>query len=44
MIALGLAGLLDTALRGATLWRMGVLLPFVVAPVAVGDHLRQPVR
>ena len=35
-IALGLAGLLDTALRGATFWRMGVLLPFVVAPVAVG--------
>jgi cellobiose transport system permease protein len=36
VIALGLAGLLDTALRGATFWRMGVLLPFVVAPVAVG--------
>ncbi len=36
LIALTLAGLLDTALRGATLWRMGVLLPFVVAPVAVG--------
>jgi len=36
VIALGLAGLLDTTLRGATLWRMGVLLPFVVAPVAVG--------
>ena len=36
LIALALAGLLDTALRGATLWRMGVLLPFVVAPVAVG--------
>jgi cellobiose transport system permease protein len=35
VIALGLAGLLDTALRGATLWRMSVLLPFVVAPVAV---------
>jgi cellobiose transport system permease protein len=35
IIALGLAGLLDTALRGATLWRMGVLLPFVVAPAAV---------
>jgi cellobiose transport system permease protein len=34
VIALGLAGLLDTALRGATLWRMGVLLPFVVAPAA----------
>jgi cellobiose transport system permease protein len=36
VMALGLAGLLDTALRGATFWRMGVLLPFVVAPVAVG--------
>ncbi len=35
-LALVLAGLLDTALRGATFWRMGVLLPFVVAPVAVG--------
>jgi cellobiose transport system permease protein len=35
IIALGLAGLLDTALRGATFWRMSVLLPFVVAPVAV---------
>jgi len=35
LIALGLAGLLDTALRGATFWRMGVLLPFVVAPAAV---------
>ncbi len=35
VIALGLAGLLDTALRGATFWRMGVLLPFVVAPAAV---------
>jgi cellobiose transport system permease protein len=36
VIALTLAGLLDTQLRGATWWRMGVLLPFVVAPVAVG--------
>jgi cellobiose transport system permease protein len=35
VVALGLAGLLDTALRGATLWRMGILLPFVVAPAAV---------
>jgi cellobiose transport system permease protein len=33
--ALVLAGLLDTQLRGRTLWRMSVLLPFVVAPVAV---------
>jgi cellobiose transport system permease protein len=36
VIALALAGLLDNLLRGASLWRMGVLLPFVVAPVAVG--------
>ena len=30
-----LAGLLDTNLRGRTLWRMSILLPFVVAPAAV---------
>ena len=35
LIALVLAGLLDTHLRGRTLWRMSVLLPFVVAPAAV---------
>jgi cellobiose transport system permease protein len=35
LIALGLAGLLDTQLRVRGLWRMGVLLPFVVAPAAV---------
>ena len=35
IIALSLAGLLDTQLRGRTLWRMSVLLPFVVAPAAV---------
>ena len=35
LIALALAGLLDTQLRGRTLWRMSVLLPFVVAPAAV---------
>ncbi|WP_239456478.1 carbohydrate ABC transporter permease [Nocardioides solisilvae] len=35
LLALGLAGLLDTQLRGRTLWRMSVLLPFVVAPAAV---------
>lgn len=33
--ALVLAALLDTQLRGRTLWRMSILLPFVVAPVAV---------
>ena len=46
VIALVLAALLDTHLRGRTLWRMSILLPFVVAPVAVaiifgslfGDH------
>jgi cellobiose transport system permease protein len=35
LIALALAGLLDTQLRARTLWRMSVLLPFVVAPAAV---------
>ena len=35
VMALLLAGLLDTRLRARTLWRMSILLPFVVAPVAV---------
>ncbi|WP_127479675.1 carbohydrate ABC transporter permease [Nocardioides pantholopis] len=35
IIALALAGLLDTALRGRTWWRMSILIPFVVAPAAV---------
>lgn len=35
VIAICVAALLDTALRGRTLWRMSVLLPYVVAPVAV---------
>jgi len=35
LIALLLAGLLDTNLRGRTWWRMSILLPFVVAPAAV---------
>ncbi|WP_205474104.1 carbohydrate ABC transporter permease [Nocardioides sp. SYSU D00038] len=35
LIALLLAGLLDTTLRGRTFWRMSILLPFVVAPAAV---------
>jgi cellobiose transport system permease protein len=35
LIALALAGLLDNQLRGRTVWRMSVLLPFVVSPVAV---------
>nr|WP_313554478.1 sugar ABC transporter permease [Miniimonas arenae] len=33
--AIVLAALLDQNLRSATFWRMGVLLPYVVAPVAV---------
>ena len=32
--ALAIAALLDANLRGRTWWRMGVLIPFVVAPVA----------
>lgn len=35
VIAVSLAGLLDTHLRGRTLWRMSILLPFVVSPVVV---------
>ena len=35
-LALFLAAMLDQNLRAKTFWRMGVLLPFVVAPVAVG--------
>ena len=35
LAALAVAGLLDHRLRAATFWRMGVLLPYVVAPVAV---------
>ncbi|WP_110239610.1 carbohydrate ABC transporter permease [Nocardioides gilvus] len=35
VIALALAGLLNAPLRGRSFWRMGVLVPFVVAPVAV---------
>ncbi len=35
LIALVLAGLLDNQLRGRTAWRMSILLPFVVSPVAV---------
>ncbi|WP_265521783.1 carbohydrate ABC transporter permease [Oerskovia flava] len=34
--AIIIAALLDQNLRAATFWRMGVLLPYVVAPVAVG--------
>jgi cellobiose transport system permease protein len=35
-LALFIAAVLDRNLRGRTFWRMSVLLPFVVAPVAVG--------
>src|SRR5690606_30645503 len=34
-LALLIAALLDQNLRSATFWRMGVLVPYVVAPVAV---------
>ncbi len=36
LAALGLAAVLNQNIRAKTFWRMGVLLPFVVAPVAVG--------
>lgn len=36
LTAIALAAVLDQNLRARTFWRMGVLLPFVVAPVAVG--------
>ncbi|GGD24932.1 sugar ABC transporter permease [Microbacterium faecale] len=35
IVALGVAYLLDQGLRAPTFWRMGVLVPFVVTPVAV---------
>ena len=35
VIAITIAALLDQNLRAATFWRMGVLIPYVVAPVAV---------
>ncbi|SEE89533.1 carbohydrate ABC transporter permease [Ruania alba] len=34
-LAITIAALLDQNLRAATFWRMGVLVPYVVAPVAV---------
>jgi cellobiose transport system permease protein len=36
VLALLIAAALDANLRARTFWRMGVLVPFVVAPVAVG--------
>ncbi|MBD5786425.1 sugar ABC transporter permease [Cellulosimicrobium terreum] len=35
IVAIAIAAMLDQNLRTATFWRMGVLLPYVVAPVAV---------
>lgn len=35
-LAIFIAAMLDRNIRAKTFWRMGVLLPFVVAPVAVG--------
>lgn len=35
VVATGIAALLDQAIRGKTFWRMSVLLPYIVAPVAV---------
>ncbi|MFC8600447.1 carbohydrate ABC transporter permease [Isoptericola sp. NPDC057191] len=35
ILAITIAALLDQNLRAATFWRMGVLIPYVVAPVAV---------
>ena len=36
LMGLVLAAVLDANIRAKTFWRMGVLLPYVVAPVAVG--------
>jgi cellobiose transport system permease protein len=36
VLAIAIAAVLDANLRAKTFWRMGVLVPFVVAPVAVG--------
>ncbi|WP_028279528.1 sugar ABC transporter permease [Arthrobacter sp. H5] len=36
ILAITIAAVLDANLRAKTFWRMGVLVPFVVAPVAVG--------
>jgi cellobiose transport system permease protein len=36
LIAIFIASVLDANLRAKTFWRMGVLIPYVVAPVAVG--------
>ncbi|MCC3272558.1 sugar ABC transporter permease [Arthrobacter zhangbolii] len=36
IIAIAIAAVLDANLRAKTFWRMGVLVPYIVAPVAVG--------
>jgi len=36
ILAIFIAAVLDANLRAKTFWRMGVLVPYVVAPVAVG--------
>jgi cellobiose transport system permease protein len=41
IIALVIAAILDANLRARTFWRMGVLVPYVVAPVAVALIFRQ---
>jgi len=35
LAALAIAAILDTNLRAKTFWRMGVLLPYIVTPVAI---------
>lgn len=35
ILALVIAAVLDTNIRAATFWRMGVLLPYIVTPVAI---------
>lgn len=36
LIAIVIAAILNANLRAKTFWRMGVLLPYIVAPIAVG--------
>jgi len=36
LLAIFIAAMLDRNIRAKTFWRMGVLIPFVIAPVAVG--------
>jgi cellobiose transport system permease protein len=41
IIAIALAAILSANLRAKTFWRMGVLLPYVIAPMAAGIIFRQ---